>query len=223
MTQDRKRGRRLGRGTLAIIAVLLLGSALLRVGLQATEAIAREASPEALAESLPMPAPLAAPQQCVSDPDLVPLLEAMETREDRLRMREERMTMRMRALQVADARIQEKLAELRASEAALRATIALADHVIECLQDHAEKHAEQPFFHYLAFTAPHFPLHALPEDIARYKGVYEEGWERIRAKRWARMQAIKIQAGTLSEVEAGLGPPYAFPDHLAQLGPGDPQ
>jgi arylsulfatase len=101
------------------------------------------------------------------------------------------------------------------------ATIALADHVIECLQDHAEKHAEQPFFHYLAFAAPHFPLHALPEDIARYKGVYEEGWERIRAKRWARMQAMKIQAGTLSEVEAGLGPPYAFPDHLAQLGPGE--
>ncbi|AKO98755.1 hypothetical protein MALG_03612 [Marinovum algicola DG 898] len=131
MTQDRKRGRRPGRGTLAIIAVLLLGSALLRVGLQATEAIAREASPEELAESLPMPAPLAAPQQCVNDPDLVPLLEAMETREDRLRMREERMTMRMRALQVADARIQEKLAELRASEAALRATIALADEAAE--------------------------------------------------------------------------------------------
>jgi arylsulfatase A-like enzyme len=101
------------------------------------------------------------------------------------------------------------------------ATIALADHVIECLQDHAEKHAGQPFFHYLAFAAPHFPLHALPEDIARYKGVYEEGWERIRAKRWARMQAMKIQAGTLSKVEAGLGPPYAFPDHLAQLGPGE--
>lgn len=101
------------------------------------------------------------------------------------------------------------------------ATIALADHAIECLQDHTEKHAEQPFFHYLAFTAPHFPLHALPEDIARYKSVYEEGWERIRAKRWARMQAMKIQAGTLSEVEAGLGPPYAFPDHLAQLGPGE--
>ena len=45
------RGHRPGRGTLAIIAVLLLGSALLRVGLQATEAIAREASPEELASA----------------------------------------------------------------------------------------------------------------------------------------------------------------------------
>lgn len=131
MTQRRKRSRRPGRGTLSIIAVLLLGSALLRVGLQATEAIAREAKPAELAQSLPEPEPLSEPAQCVSDPDLLPLLEAMEAREERLRTREERLTMRMRALQVADDRISDKLAELKASEQALRATIALADEAAE--------------------------------------------------------------------------------------------
>src|SRR5262249_22408295 len=57
------------------------------------------------------------------------------------------------------------------------ATVAIADHAVKCLKDHAEKHAGKPFFHYLAFTAPHFPLQALPEDIARYRDVYRKGWE----------------------------------------------
>jgi arylsulfatase len=46
------------------------------------------------------------------------------------------------------------------------ATTAIADHAIKCLKEHAADHAGKPFFHYLAFTAPHFPLHALPEDYA---------------------------------------------------------
>lgn len=124
----RRRGRRPGRGTLTIIAVLLIGSALLRVGLQASVAIARESEPE----KMPVEAHLdVAPQQCVTDPDLEPLLQAMEDRETRIREREERMTMRMRALKVADDKITEKLAELKASEDALRRTIALADEAAE--------------------------------------------------------------------------------------------
>ncbi|MDF1814353.1 MAG: sulfatase-like hydrolase/transferase, partial [Verrucomicrobiales bacterium] len=43
-------------------------------------------------------------------------------------------------------------------------TVALADHVIETLKDHKANHSKAPFFHYLAFAAPHFPLHALPGD-----------------------------------------------------------
>src|SRR4051812_7900719 len=44
------------------------------------------------------------------------------------------------------------------------ATTAIADHAIRCLKEHSEQHADKPFFQYLAFTSPHFPLHALPED-----------------------------------------------------------
>ena len=78
------------------------------------------------------------------------------------------------------------------------ATTALADHVIEVLSDHDANHNAAPFFHYLAFAAPHFPLHALPEDIEVYKNTYTEGWDAIREKRWARIQG----AGLLNK--AGL-------------------
>ncbi len=105
------------------------------------------------------------------------------------------------------------------------ATTVLADHVIEVLQEHAEQHADTPFFHYLAFTAPHFPLHALPEDIAVYEDTYAEGWESIRAKRWHRMQRLGLLDDTavsqLSRVERDLGPPYHFPKGLEILGTGE--
>ncbi|KIC07662.1 arylsulfatase [Leisingera sp. ANG-M1] len=42
---------------------------------------------------------------------------------------------------------------------------------------------EKPFFLYLAHTAPHWPLHAHPEDIARYDGIYAKGWDQIRTAR----------------------------------------
>lgn len=44
-----------------------------------------------------------------------------------------------------------------------------------------------PFFLYLAYTAPHFPLHALPADIARYRGRYQQGWDALRRERHARI------------------------------------
>ena len=54
-------------------------------------------------------------------------------------------------------------------------TTATADHAIEFLQEHQQNHADQPFFQYLAFIAPHFPLHAKPEDIAKYRDRYLSG------------------------------------------------
>ncbi|MCB1062834.1 MAG: sulfatase-like hydrolase/transferase [Verrucomicrobiae bacterium] len=101
------------------------------------------------------------------------------------------------------------------------ATRALADHVVEVLEEHAEKYADAPFLQYLAFAAPHFPLHALPEDIAIYQDTYREGWESIRAKRWARMQELGLLKGELSAVERDLGPPYDFPEAMKILGDGE--
>jgi arylsulfatase A-like enzyme len=47
-----------------------------------------------------------------------------------------------------------------------------------------EQDAEQkPFFLYLAYNAPHWPLQALPEDIAKYKGRYSIGWDSLRTLR----------------------------------------
>lgn len=101
------------------------------------------------------------------------------------------------------------------------ATTAIADHAIACLKQHAVEHGDKPFFHYLAFTAPHFPLHALPEDIEKYKRIYQKGWDEIRKERWMRLQALGIANPPLSSVEPELGPPYHFPEALEILGEGE--
>ena len=59
---------------------------------------------------------------------------------------------------------------------------------------------EKPFFLYLAHNAPHFPLHALPEDIKKYEGRYRVGWDVIRQQRFERMQKMGIMP-KISETE----------------------
>ncbi len=71
-------------------------------------------------------------------------------------------------------------------------TIATADYAITFLQEHAAQHADQPFFEYIAFNAPHFPIQALPQDIAIYQGRYQVGWDAIRLERLKRMRQIGI-------------------------------
>jgi arylsulfatase len=51
---------------------------------------------------------------------------------------------------------------------------------------------QNPYFLYLAYTAPHWPLHALPEDIARYRGRYKRGWDVLRQERHARQLSSGI-------------------------------
>jgi len=53
---------------------------------------------------------------------------------------------------------------------------------------------DKPFFAYLAFTAPHSPLQAPPQDIARYRGRYDKGWAALRAERLERMKALGLVA-----------------------------
>jgi len=56
----------------------------------------------------------------------------------------------------------------------------------------AEHEGDQPFFTYVAYTAPHWPLHALPEDMERYKGKYDCGWDTIRRNRLMKMNEMGI-------------------------------
>jgi arylsulfatase A-like enzyme len=100
-------------------------------------------------------------------------------------------------------------------------TIAVADHAIKVLKDHATSHSDAPFFQYVAFTAPHFPLQALPEDIAKYAKRYSDGWDKLREERWKKIQSLGLQSGHLSQVERQLGPPYAFSRDVEMLGPNE--
>ncbi|MFB6342750.1 sulfatase-like hydrolase/transferase [Saccharicrinis sp. FJH62] len=54
---------------------------------------------------------------------------------------------------------------------------------------------DKPFFMYVAHTAPHWPLHALPEDIAKYKDTYKDGWDVMRQNRYNRMIELGIIDG----------------------------
>ena len=108
-----------------------------------------------------------------------------------------------------------------ADESDYYATTETADYAIDWLKDHAKNHPDQPFFEYVAFIAPHFPLHALPEDIVRYRDRYLDGWERMRAERYERQQAMRLLDTPLSPVEPDLGPPYDFPNVLEGFGPGE--
>ena len=100
-------------------------------------------------------------------------------------------------------------------------TTAFTDHAIRCLQEHAEKFAPQPFFSYLAFTVPHFPLHAPPEDIARYREQYLRGWDKVREERWQKLRAMGIVNCDLTPLEPGFTPRYFKPEVLKTLGPGE--
>lgn len=105
------------------------------------------------------------------------------------------------------------------------ATTEVANRAIEFLKSHAAEHRDRPFFQYLAFAAPHFPLHALPEDIAIYKDRYQAGWDVIRQQRWQRQVELGLFSdGSVtrpSRPEAAVGPPYHFPTALEILGEGE--
>jgi len=60
----------------------------------------------------------------------------------------------------------------------------------------------KPFFLYVAETAPHWPLMALPEDIEKYKDTYREGWDSIRVRRYRRMTDL----GLIDPEKASLSP-----------------
>ena len=94
------------------------------------------------------------------------------------------------------------------------ATDAFTDHAIELVEESDELDDDQPFFLYLAYTSPHWPLHAWPEDVAKYRGRYMEGWEAVRRSRYARMQEIGLLAPEWELTEQDSLPWSALPATL---------
>ena len=102
-------------------------------------------------------------------------------------------------------------------------TTAIANHAIDFLKEHTTEHKDKPFYCYLAFTSPHFPLHALREDIQRYQDRYLEGWDVIRARRWKRMRQMGLVNCDLAPLEADIIPDWNLPTEKLQeaIGPGE--
>ena len=71
-------------------------------------------------------------------------------------------------------------------------TDAFTDHAIRFVEQAKQERDERPFFLYLAYTSPHWPMHAWPEDAAKYRGRYRAGWEALRLERYQRMLRMGV-------------------------------
>lgn len=78
----------------------------------------------------------------------------------------------------------------------------VTDKAIEMLDGYASDTDDKPFFMYVSYNAPHWPLHARPQDIAKYKGVYDSGWDNLRDTRYNRM----VQLGLVDPAETPVAP-----------------
>ena len=71
-------------------------------------------------------------------------------------------------------------------------TDAISDNAVRYVNEHKESSKENPFFMYMAYTAAHWPMHALEKDIAKYKGRYDAGYEAIREARYKKMKELGV-------------------------------
>ena len=71
-------------------------------------------------------------------------------------------------------------------------TDAISDNATKYIREHCEESREKPFFMYVAYTAAHWPMHALEKDIAKYKGKYDKGYEHYRRQRFERMKRMGL-------------------------------
>ena len=97
-------------------------------------------------------------------------------------------------------------------------TDAISDQAVRYIDAHGADHAGKPFFAYVAYTAPHWPLHAHDADIAKYKGRFDKGWDQLREERLERL----VQSGILDAHWKLSGrdpsqPPWTHAEHKAWL------
>ncbi|MFT7593158.1 MAG: flagellar motility protein MotE (MotC chaperone) [Paracoccaceae bacterium] len=124
----RKRSRRVRGGALLLTSILMIGSATLRLGVQAGPAITREMSHTSPKPAMPTEEPH---RVTATSDDMQLLLTTLQEREQQLNRRETQIEDRMKALEIADGAIERKLQALVEAEARLGATLALADGASE--------------------------------------------------------------------------------------------
>ncbi|HZB30189.1 MAG TPA: sulfatase-like hydrolase/transferase, partial [Streptosporangiaceae bacterium] len=86
----------------------------------------------------------------------------------------------------------EKNIEDEAHEDGFYYTDAISDNAADFVREHHDGQPNAPMFLYVAYTAPHWPLHALEEDIAAYAGRFSAGWDELRRERLRRMISMGL-------------------------------
>ncbi len=75
-------------------------------------------------------------------------------------------------------------------------TTAIGENASQFIGEALDENPDAPFFLYMPFTSPHWPLHAPEEAIAKYKGRYDMGWDALREERLQRMREMGVLDGT---------------------------
>ena len=83
-------------------------------------------------------------------------------------------------------------------------TVADVDYALKFLDE--ARSTAKPWYLYVAFNAPHAPLHALPQDYAKYKGKYDNGWDSVREQRAAKQKKLGLLPQSLQ--------PSPRPEHI---------
>tara|TARA_R110002050_G_scaffold92566_3_gene193726 strand:- start:6192 stop:7967 length:1776 start_codon:yes stop_codon:yes gene_type:complete len=74
-------------------------------------------------------------------------------------------------------------------------TDAISDNAVKYIKEYKSEESTDPFFMYVSYTAAHWPLHAPEEEIEKYKGKYDQGFDAIRQKRFEKLK----QSGLLKD------------------------
>ncbi len=83
-------------------------------------------------------------------------------------------------------------------------TTAITSHAIQCIENHVATKPDVPFFSYVAYICPHFPVMAPSEDIAKYKHRFDAGWDKMRVERQTRIKQLGIIDCELSSRTPGV-------------------
>lgn len=103
------------------------------------------------------------------------------------------------------------------------ASTAIVDHGIKYFKEHKENYPDSPFFQYLAFIAPHFPLQALQEDIDHYREKFLMGWNEIRELRTENRKELGFESHPVNAFEPERFAPWNLSqaELIAQIDPND--
>jgi arylsulfatase A-like enzyme len=94
-------------------------------------------------------------------------------------------------------------------------TTAITKYAVDFLKEHERQHKNSPFFMYLAYTAPHFPVQAPQEDIDKYRYRYLNGWEHLKEERYRRQKKLGFEFNENSAFEYHVTAPWSWPEkHL---------
>lgn len=83
-------------------------------------------------------------------------------------------------------------------------TDAFTDYAVRFINEN-QAEEDRPFFLYLAYTSPHWPLNALQTEIEKYRGRYKTGWTELRRERFDRMKRMGVIDGQVTQLTADDG------------------